>query len=56
MKSHVYCVFFPTGYQWIIYVLLSCTSISTLPLLLVTENYSRSNIDRGFGQSPYQAI
>ncbi|XP_069169382.1 solute carrier family 49 member 4 homolog isoform X2 [Procambarus clarkii] len=34
------------GYKWVTYVLLSSGSLSIIPVLLVQEDYSRSNIDR----------
>lgn len=37
------------GYKWVTYVLLSSSSLSLIPLLIVREEYSRSNIDRSVG-------
>ncbi|XP_069174333.1 solute carrier family 49 member 4 homolog [Procambarus clarkii] len=37
------------GYKWVTYVLLSTGSLSIIPVLLMKEDYSRSNIDRNVG-------
>ncbi|CAL4119870.1 unnamed protein product, partial [Meganyctiphanes norvegica] len=45
-----------SGYNWVTYVLLATSSLSALPLLFVSEGYSRSRIDRPNLSSPYQPI
>ncbi|XP_064093679.1 solute carrier family 49 member 4 homolog isoform X2 [Macrobrachium nipponense] len=45
------------GYSWVTYILLSTSSLSVILIVIIREDYSRSNMDRGTGfQSSYQPI
>lgn len=45
------------GYSWVTYLLLSTCSLSVILIVIIREDYSRSNMDRGTGfQSSYQPI
>ncbi|XP_068213054.1 solute carrier family 49 member 4 homolog isoform X2 [Palaemon carinicauda] len=56
--TFLFLFFIPNiGYSWVTYLLLSTCSLSVILILIIREDYSRSNIDRGTGfQSSYQPI